>query len=110
MMSVDKTLLWTVMPALAAGTYLLRFSFLGILGRATLPVWLQRVLRYTAVAVLPGLVAPGVLWPAATGGDPDPARLLAAVATVVAGVMFRSMLAGIGAGGVTLIAAQALLG
>ncbi len=108
-MSVDKTVLWTVMPALAAGTYLLRFSFLGLLGGAVLPGWLQRILRYTAVAILPGLVAPGVLWPAATGGDPDPARLLAALATVAAGVTCRSMLAGIGAGAVTLFAAQTLL-
>lgn len=109
-MSVDKTVLWTVMPALAAGTYLLRFSFLGLLGSAVLPGWLQRVLRYTAVAILPGLVAPGVLWPTATGGDPDPARLLAALATVAAGVTFRSMLVGIGAGAATLFAAQTLLG
>jgi len=109
-MSIDKSVLWTVMPLMAVGTYLIRFSFLGFLGATPLPGWLRRALRYTAVAVLPGLVAPAVLWPAATGGDPDPARLIAALATVIAGVATRSMLAGIGAGGLTLFATLALLG
>lgn len=108
-MIVDKATLWTVIPALALGTYLIRFSFLGILGATPLPGWLRRALRYTAVAVLPGLVAPAVLWPAATGGTPDPARLLAALATLVAGIATRSMLTGIAAGIVTLFAVQALL-
>ena len=58
-MPVDKTQLWTVMPVLAVGTYFLRFSFLGLLGSRPMPGWLIRGLRYTAVAVLPGLVAPG---------------------------------------------------
>lgn len=109
-MSIDKTVFWTVMPALAVATYAIRFSFLGFLGARPLPGWLRRALRYTAVAVLPGLVAPLVLWPAATQGTPDPARLTAAFATVIAGVVFRSMLAGIAAGGVTLFTVLALLG
>ena len=74
---IDKSTFWIVMPVLAAGTYAIRFSFLGTLGARPLPVWLTRCLRYTAVAVLPALVAPGVLWPAATGGETDPARLAA---------------------------------
>lgn len=109
-MSVDKTVLWTVIPAMAVGTYLIRFSFLGFLGATPLPGWLRRALRYTAVAVLPGLVAPAVLWPAATGGEPDPARLIAALATLIAGVATRSMMTGIAAGAVTLFAVQAILG
>ena len=55
---VDKAQLWTVMPLMAVGTYLIRFSFLGMLGNRPLPTWLTRALRYTAVAVLPGLVLP----------------------------------------------------
>ena len=50
---VDKTQLWTVMPLMAVGTYLIRFSFLGMLGNRPLPTWLTRALRYTAVGVLP---------------------------------------------------------
>jgi branched-subunit amino acid transport protein len=108
-MMVDKSVLWTVIPAMAVGTYLIRFSFLGFLGATPLPGWLRRALRYTAVAVLPGLVAPAVLWPAATGGEPDPARLLAALVTIIVGVTTRSMLPAIFAGAATLYAVQALL-
>lgn len=109
-MPVDKTQLWTVMPVLAVGTYFLRFSFLGLLGSRPMPGWLIRGLRYTAVAVLPGLVAPGVLWPAATQGQIDPARLAAAGATILVGIATRSVLWAILGGGVTLYALLALVG
>lgn len=89
---------WGVILALGIGTFLIRFSFLGLLGRKPLPEWVLRHLRYTAVAVLPGLVAPLVLWPPATGGEADPARLLAAAATVAAGLWARSVLWAMGAG------------
>lgn len=93
---------WGVILALGIGTFLIRFSFLGLLGRRPLPEWVLRHLRYTAVAVLPGLVAPLVLWPPATGGVVDPARLLAAVATVAAGLWMRSVLWAMGAGAAAL--------
>ena len=101
-MPIDKSVLWTVMPLIAAGTYLIRFSFLGILGSRPLPGWLRRMLRYTAVAVLPGLVAPAVLWPAATGGVPDAARLAAAVVTLGVGTLTRNVLGAMVAGAATL--------
>lgn len=101
---------WLVICALGVGTFLIRFSFLGLVGDRPLPDWLLRFLRYTPVAVLPGLVAPLVLWPAATGGDPDPARLAAAFATVAAGLATRNVLAAIGAGLVTLYGTIWLLG
>ncbi|MEY4698159.1 MAG: hypothetical protein RIT14_2587, partial [Pseudomonadota bacterium] len=50
---IDKTTFWIVMPALAIGTYAIRFSFLGTLGNRPLPGWLSRALKFTAVAVLP---------------------------------------------------------
>jgi branched-subunit amino acid transport protein len=80
------------------------------LGTRPLPIWLTRALRYTAVAVLPALVAPGVLWPAATGGSPDPARLSAALVTLGVGLITRSTLWAILAGGVTLYALLATVG
>ena len=107
---VDKTQLWTVMPLMAVGTYLIRFSFLGMLGNRPLPTWLTRALRYTAVGVLPALVAPGVLWPVATGGQTDPARLAAAVMPLLVGVITRSVLGAIIGGAVTLYACLALVG
>lgn len=101
---------WQIILMLGAGTYLIRFSFLGLVGDRPLPGWLIRHLRYTAVAVIPGLVAPLVLWPDATGGEPDPARLAAALVTAVVGYWRKSVLWAMGAGAVTLYATMAFTG
>jgi branched-subunit amino acid transport protein len=93
---------WGVILALGVGTFLIRFSFLGLIGRRPLPEWVLRHLRYTAVAVLPGLVAPLVLWPQATAGQADPARLLAAGAVVAAGLWTRSVIWAMAAGAFVL--------
>lgn len=94
--------IWTIIIVLGIGTYLVRFSFLGILGRRKMPGWVLRHLRYTPVAVLPGLVAPLTVWPAATGGDPDPARMIAALATLGVAWWRKNMLWGVFAGAATL--------
>ena len=94
-MPIDKTTLWTVIVVLGVGTYLIRFSFLGLLGNRALPSWLLRALRYTPMAVLPGLVAPAILWPAATGGAVDLPRLTAACVTIATGFLTRNLLAAI---------------
>ncbi|MCX7558798.1 AzlD domain-containing protein [Sulfitobacter sp. F26204] len=107
---IDKTSLWIVIIGLAVGSFLLRFSFTGFVGDRAMPAWLIRHLRYTAVAVLPALVAPKVLWPTATGGDPDPARLAAAAVALTMGVMTKNVLAAMGAGAVTLYGMLYLLG
>jgi branched-subunit amino acid transport protein len=107
---IDRIDFWIVTVGLGLGTYAIRFSFLGMLGNRPLPAWMVRCLRYTAVAILPALVAPAVLWPAATEGQPDPARLLAAVATILAGFLTRSMMAAIAAGGASLFAGLWLFG
>lgn len=109
-MPIDKTTLWTVIILLGVGTYLIRFSFLGLLGNRALPGWLLRALRYTPMAVLPGLVAPAVLWPVATGGEVDAARLTAAIVTIAVGVLTRNLLAAIIAGGAALYGLIYLLG
>lgn len=101
---------WFVIVVLGAGTFLLRFAFLGMIGDRPLPEWLLRHLRYTPVAVLPALVAPMVVWPAATGGEPDPARMAAAGATLAIGWATGNVLAAIGAGAVTLYGMLFLLG
>lgn len=94
--------IWIVIVLLGIGTFLIRFSFLGLIGNRPLSPTVLRHLRYTGVAVLPGLVAPYVAFPAATGGDPDPARLTAAAVTVIVGLLARNVLASIIAGFGTL--------
>lgn len=109
-MEYSSAEIWLVIVAMGIGTYLIRFSFLGAFGKIHLPVWALRLLRYTPVAVLPGLVAPLVLWPAATGGEPDVARLLAAFVALGLGVYFKHTLAAILGGGATLYLMIFLLG
>lgn len=102
--------IWIVILGLAIGTFLIRFSFLGIIGDRPLPPVLLKLLRYTPVAVLPGLVAPLVLWPQATGGALDPARLMAAVSTVAIGFATRNTLLAIIGGAATLYTMLWLVG
>lgn len=101
-MSMDHFTVWVIIIALGIGTFLIRFSFLGLIGARQLPEWMLRHLRYTPVAVMPGLVAPLVLWPEATAGDIDPARIAAALTTVLVGVLTRSVLTSIFAGAAVL--------
>jgi branched-subunit amino acid transport protein len=67
-MSISTAELWFAIVGLAFGSRLLRFSFLGIIGNAELPEWIKRHLRYTLVAVLPGIIAPVLFMPHATDG------------------------------------------
>lgn len=106
-MSYSTLEIWFIIIGLGVGTFLLRFSFLGLIGSRELPVFFQRMLRYTAVAVLPGIVAPLVLWPAAAGGATDPARLIAAGVTAGLGWYLRNMLLAILGGAVTFFLLQA---
>lgn len=109
-MEMSSATIWTIIALMGAGTFLVRFSFLGLIGNRKLPDWVLRHLRYTPVAVMPGLVAPLVLWPEATGGDLDPARLAAAVATILAGLVTKNVLASIFAGAVVLYSMLWLVG
>lgn len=106
---ISSATIWTVIVVLGAGTFLIRISFLGLIGGRPLPEWVLRHLRYTAVAVLPGLVAPLVIWPAATGGTLDPARMLAALVCVGVGLWSRHVLAAMVAGAVTLYGVLGLM-
>ncbi|ARE42071.1 hypothetical protein RGUI_3930 [Rhodovulum sp. P5] len=104
---ISDSAFWTLTVCLGLGTFLIRFSFLGLLGGRPLPDWLLLHLKYVGVGVLPALVTPMVLWPAATGGETDPARLIAALATLIAalkGTVIGALIAGMG----TLYLAQYL--
>ncbi|MBY5931602.1 AzlD domain-containing protein [Tateyamaria omphalii] len=98
----DGMTLWTVIIGLGVGSFLLRFTFLGFVGDRPLPDWLLRHLRYTAVAILPALAAPLVVY-SGENGSVDIARVVAALATLGVGIWTRNVFAAIGAGAVTLI-------
>lgn len=107
-MTYSDTEIWVLIGLLGIGTYLIRFSFLGLIGGRKQPDWLLRHLRYTPVAVLPGLVAPLVVWPEATGGDPDPARLAAAGATLFVSWWRGNLLWGAASGVLVLVVMERL--
>ncbi len=97
---ISDAAFWTLTVLLGLGTFFIRFSFLGIFGRRTLPDWALLHLKYVGVAVFPALVAPLLVWPAATNGQFDPLRFAAALAALVAGFRFGvvwSIIAGMGA-------------
>jgi branched-subunit amino acid transport protein len=107
---IDKGELWIVIIGLAIGSFALRFAFLGIVGDKPMPEWMLRHLRYTAVAVLPALVAPLVIWPSATDGQPDPARMIAALVTLTVGYTTKNVFIAMGTGAVTLYGMLYLIG
>lgn len=109
-MNYSTAELWFIIIGLGVGSFALRFSFLGLVGDRELPEWIKRHLRYTAVGIIPGLVAPLVLFPEATGGAIDPARLIAAVATFVIGYVWKGALAAIICGAATLYLMTWILG
>ena len=104
---IDTQTFWLVTLGLGIGTYLIRFSFLGLLGGRTLPDWALVHLKYVGVAIFPAMITPLVLWPAATDGQFDPARLIAAAAAFAIGMRF-SVLGAIVAGMGSLYLLQAL--
>ncbi len=99
---ITRPELWIVIAALALGSFLLRFAFLGFVGDRPLPEWLLRHLRYTAVAVLPALIAPMIIWPSGTDGVFDVPRVLAAVVTLSVGLIWRNVVLAIALGAGTL--------
>ena len=108
-MSYSDAQIWGIIALLGVGTFLIRFSFLGLVGDRELPEWLLRHLRYTAVAILPAMVAPLILWPEANDGDPDPARLAAAAVTIGVGLFLKNPILGIVAGFGTFMGLGTLL-
>lgn len=100
---IDRTELWIVIIGLALGSFGLRFVFLGLVGDRAMPPAVMRHLRYTAVSVLPALVMPLVVWPTATGGEPDPVRLAAAAITLAIAMLMRNVLVAMIAGAAVLV-------
>lgn len=103
-MNYSEAQIWGIIIALGIGTFLIRFSFLGLIGDRQLPEWVLRHLRYTTVAILPGLVAPLVLWPDATDGTIDPVRISAACVTLATAYLLKATVRAMLAGSATFFA------
>ncbi|GGL27563.1 hypothetical protein GCM10009037_08930 [Halarchaeum grantii] len=62
MTSFDALTLWALILAIGIPTFLIRYSFIGLLGRlGDVPDWTERVLAFVPAAVLAALVVPDVV-------------------------------------------------
>ena len=107
-MTLPDLTIWALIVLIALGTFGLRFSFLGLIGGRQLPDWALRLLRYTPVAVIPGLMAPQIFRPVAETGLPDPAMLAAVVVTLAVGIWRRNAIWAMLGGALTLAAISLL--
>ena len=108
MTSYSSASIWLLMIVTAAGTWMLRVSFIALLGAvSTIPESVRRVLKLIPAAVLAALVAPALTH---AGGTFDLSNPRFAAGVVAAFVAWRSghVLATIGAGMGTLWILQAL--
>ena len=99
-MNYSQVEIWLIIALMAIGTFAIRFSFLGLIGSKRMVPVIERMLRFTPVAVLPGMVAPHVLWPTDAADGVTLLHLAAAGAAVGTAYLTRKviwgMLAGLG--------------
>jgi branched-subunit amino acid transport protein len=81
------TAIWIAMVVAGVLTFLIRLSFVGILGKWQAPEWVRRALRFVPPAVLSAIVFPEVL---VRGGRFAPWNPRLAAALVAALVAWRS--------------------
>ena len=91
---------WTVVFGLAIGTFLIRYSFIGLFADRDMPAWLERALKLMIPAIFAAIVFSGV---AMVGGEvagwAQWPRYAAAVAGLMAALLTRgNMLATLGVG------------
>ena len=58
---MDNTQSWIVVLGLAAGTFLIRYSFIGLFANRTMPPWLDRALKLMVPAIFAAIVFGGVV-------------------------------------------------
>lgn len=109
-MSYSTAQIWIIILGIGIGTWVLRFSFMGLVGDRTMPLWFERGLRYVGIGIMPAIVAPLIAWPTATDGAFDPARFGAAVATFIVTFWTKNVLYGLIAGLLTLYGLLYLIG
>lgn len=91
---------WSLVIGLAVGTFLIRYSFIGLFADRDLPAWLDRALKLMVPAIFAAIVFSGVAMVSGevAGLDHWP-RYAAALAAVVAAALTRGhMLVTLGVG------------
>ncbi len=58
---MDSTQSWLVVAGLTIGTFLIRYSFIGVFANRDLPPWLERSLKLMVPAIFAAIVCSGVV-------------------------------------------------
>ncbi len=104
----SSTLIWVLMGVAGLGTWLIRLSFIALLGRvATIPDLVMRILGLIPAAVLAAIVAPSLTHAAGTF-DLGTERFMAGAIAAVVAWRTKNVLATIGSGMGVLWLLQAL--
>lgn len=84
---------WCVVLGLALGTFLIRYSFIGLFARRDMPPWLSHGLRLVVPAIFAAIVASGVaMVNGQPAGWPQWPRYGAALLALAVAVRFRGNL------------------
>jgi branched-subunit amino acid transport protein len=59
----NSSTLWPIIFAIGAGTFLIRFSFIWLLGRSKVNLTLQKLLKFVPPSVLSALILPSFIFP-----------------------------------------------
>ena len=92
---------WIVVISAGIATFALRFAFIALFGRVTVPGWLERALAYVAPSVLAAITLPAIVAPGGTFSLWNP-FIPAAIVGGVAAWLTRSIGGAIAAGLVAL--------
>ncbi len=101
---MDSTQSWIVVLGLALGTFLIRYSFIGLFANRDMPPWLEHSLKLMVPAIFAAIVFSGVMMVNGhvAGLALWPRYASAAVAAVVATVTSGNMLVTVAVGMATL--------
>lgn len=84
---------WIVVIGLAIGTFLIRYSFIGLFADRDMPRWLERALKLMVPAIFAAIVFSGVVMVGGQVAGPDQwPRYAAAVLALVAAIAARGNL------------------
>jgi branched-subunit amino acid transport protein len=91
--------LWLTIIGIGAITYVIRLSFIVLLGRLSMPAWLGRALRFVPPAVLSAIILPELVLPGgALNLSLSNPRLIAGTIAAVVAWRTKNVLLTIGAG------------
>ena len=91
---------WSVVFGLAIGTFLIRYSFIGLFADRDMPVWLDRALKLMVPAIFAAIIFSGVFMVGGqlAGLDQWPRYVAAVIAFFAAVVSRGNMLVTLGVG------------